>query len=74
LGYFEVNKKDRKYQFWKRNALSVDLYTAEVLIQKLEYIHINPVKAGLCEVPEAYYFSSARYYLKNEKNFDFLEH
>ena len=35
LEYFEVNKKDRKYQFWKRNSLSVDLFSANVLDQKL---------------------------------------
>jgi putative transposase len=35
LPYFEVNLKDRKYQFWERNPLSVDLYSREVVYQKL---------------------------------------
>ena len=74
LPHFEVNKKDRKYQFWKRNALSVDLFSPPVFNQKLEYIHNNPVKAGICKLPEAYPFSSARFYLKNEGSFDFLSH
>jgi REP element-mobilizing transposase RayT len=74
LKHFEVNKKDRKYQFWKRNALSIDLFSSEIVYQKLKYIHDNPVKAGLCQLPEEYHFSSAAFYLKNENNFYFLEH
>jgi putative transposase len=74
LPYFEVNNADRKYQFWKRNALSINLFSDEVFLQKLEYIHNNPVKAGLCILPEDYYFSSARFYLLNDTTFGFLSH
>jgi putative transposase len=38
-----VKTTDRNYQVWKSNALSVDLFTEEVLLQKLNYIHNNPV-------------------------------
>jgi putative transposase len=74
LKHFQVNKQDRKCQFWKRNALSTDLYSSDVLTQKLDYIHDNPVKAGLCQLPEDYYFSSARFYLQNKNEFGFLSH
>lgn len=74
LSHFEVNKADRKYQFWKRGALSVDLFSPDVLIQKLEYIHNNPVKAGICDHPDEYPYSSAKFYLLNEESFDFLTH
>jgi len=74
LPHFKVNLKDRKYQFWRRNPLSVDLYTHEVFIQKLEYIHWNPVKAGLCTLPEEYGFSSASFYERGEEGFSFLSH
>ena len=37
LERFFVGAKDREYQFWKRNPLSVDLWTKEVFIQKMEY-------------------------------------
>ena len=56
LKYFEVKLKDRKYQFWQRNSLAIDLYTDTVFSQKLEYIHYNPVKAGLCQNEEDYRF------------------
>jgi len=74
LKHFEVNKKDRKYQFWKRNSLSIDLFSRKVFEQKLQYIHENPVKAGLCDHPTDYHYSSARFYLLNEKSFEFLSH
>ena len=45
-----VQSKDRKFQVWKRNPLSVPLWSAKVIDQKLEYIHFNPVKAGLMQL------------------------
>ena len=41
-----VNKADREYQVWKRKPLSIELRSESVLVQKLEYIHYNPVKSG----------------------------
>src|SRR5690606_17616913 len=62
LANFKVNKYDREYQIWKREPLSIELISEDWFRQKLEYIHYNPVKAGLCEKPEDYYYSSARFY------------
>jgi len=73
LQHFIVDAKDRKYQFWERNALSIDIMSSEVLIQKLNYIHQNPVKAGLCENETDYHYSSAKHYLGIKHEFNFLE-
>ena len=62
LAEFKVNKYDREYQIWKREPLSIELRTPDVFDQKLNYIHDNPVRAGLCTYPEDYYYSSAKYY------------
>ena len=62
LEEFRVSAKDRTFQIWERNSLSIDLYNEEVYLQKENYIHYNPVKAGLCSLPEEYHYSSARYY------------
>ena len=72
LKYFEVNLKDRKYQIWERNPLSIDLRTKEVREQKLNYIHENPVKSGICLTNIDYKYSSARYYELNESEWTFL--
>jgi hypothetical protein len=34
----------------------------KIALQKLNYIHMNPVKAGIVDVPEDYVYSSARNY------------
>jgi putative transposase len=74
LELFRVNAKDRKYQFWERNPLSVELRTDKVILQKLKYIHENPVRAGLCSFPEEYKYSSAGFYETGIDNWGFLSH
>jgi REP element-mobilizing transposase RayT len=74
LSHFKVEAKDRDYQFWERNSLSIDLFSEAVFIQKLDYIHWNPVKAGLCRLPEEYYYSSAKFYECGVDDFGMLTH
>jgi putative transposase len=74
LQAYEVNAIDRKYNFWQRNSLNIELFTAPVFHQKLTYMHNNPVKANLCNFPEDYHFSSAKFYEKGIDHFGFIEH
>ena len=46
------NAKDRKYQFWERNPLSVEIWSEKVFLETLKYIHENPVRAGICMWPD----------------------
>jgi putative transposase len=71
---FKVNKYDRGYQIWKREPLSIELLNKGMFMQKLEYIHYNPVRARLCEVPEDYQYSSARFYHDGTNSFQMLTH
>jgi len=74
LKTYKVNKYSRTYQFWKRESLSIELRTHAIFMQKLEYIHYNPVKAGLCINPEDYYYSSAKFYHDRIDDFKMLTH
>jgi putative transposase len=74
LADYKVDAEDRKFQFWERNSLSVDLWSREVFIQKLNYIHKNPVGARLCTQPEDYNYSSALFYETGKDNWGFLTH
>jgi putative transposase len=74
LSHFKVKTKDRQYQFWERNALSIELSTEKVFQQKLNYIHNNPVMAGFCVLPEQYRYSSASLYELNKTGWEFLTH
>ena len=69
---FLVRAKDRKYQIWERNPLTVEIWSEEVLKQKLNYIHLNPLKAGLCLQPEEYQYSSASFYHQGTDAIGFL--
>ena len=74
LQQYLVNAKDRKYQFWERNALSVEIWSEKVFLEKLKYIHANPVRAGLCNYPLQYKYSSASFYHTGIDNWGFLTH
>ncbi len=65
---------NREHQVWKRRALSIELFSEKVFMQKLEYIHDNPVKAGLAIYAEEYLYSSAAFYQSGKDPFNMLTH
>ncbi len=74
LETLKVNKYDRTYQIWKREPLSIELFTEKTFMQKIQYIHQNPVKSGLVIFAEAYKYSSAKFYLTGTDEFNFITH
>jgi REP element-mobilizing transposase RayT len=74
LGRYESTQGDRIYHFWERRAYKSIMPNRQVVEQKLDYIHNNPMKAGLCENSIDYEYSSARYYELNEDNWGFITH
>lgn len=76
LTAFTINSSTRKHQFWERESLPIPLYTDKVMLQKLDYLHDNPIqpKWRLCKYPEEYEYSSAAYYLGAEDKFGILTH
>ena len=71
---YKVNSPDRKHHFWKRNSLGIELFTEAAFLQKFNYIHNNPVAAGVCSYAEEYKFSSAAFYHNGNSEFGFIEH
>ena len=49
-------------QFWQHDNHPIELVTQSFFDQKLEYLHMNPVKAGFVEKAEHWAWSSARNY------------
>jgi putative transposase len=74
LENFKVDAKDRLYQIWERNPLTVDLFSPKVFFQKIEYVRFNPVRAGLCINPEDYNYSFAKFYAIGIDVFNMLTH
>lgn len=64
--YAKFNHNNSDYQLWQRGNHPVELFSLPFLRQKLNYIHQNPVRAGIVAQPEHYLFSSARDYLGEE--------
>lgn len=56
------NSKKQTYQLWRNDNHPIELHKQETTKQKLDYIHNNPVEAGIVERPEEYVYSSAKNY------------
>jgi putative transposase len=48
--------------FWQKRYYDFNIRNYAQFVEKLRYIHRNPVKAGLCELPEDWEWSSFRHY------------
>ena len=60
FGYAGKNNNNNEvYQFWQQDYHPIALDTQEKLIQRLKYLHENPVRAGIVWLPQDYKYSSA---------------
>jgi REP element-mobilizing transposase RayT len=75
LSRFKVNSVNKKYEFWQGDSLAIQLYSEEVVYQKLNYIHNNPTteRWNLVKEPVDYQYSSASFYEFNSSKFGFLK-
>ena len=63
LKYFaKYNSNNALYQVWKRDNYPVDLVSNLWIGRRINYVHQNPVKAGIVDKAEDYIYSSARDY------------
>jgi putative transposase len=53
------NSNNTNYQFWQQHSHPIELRSDKFIYQKLDYIHNNPVVAGIVSAPEDYLYSSA---------------
>ena len=70
LKQFEIfkgaHKNTSQHQVWQEGFHPQAITTEDMLRQKLDYIHYNPVKIGIVDRPEDWRYSSARNYLGRE--------
>ncbi|CAN5286894.1 hypothetical protein BH09BAC1_BH09BAC1_07290 [soil metagenome] len=55
----KLNNNNIDWQFWQQNNHPLEISHPDMLQQKLDYIHQNPVKAGFVYRAEDYPWSSA---------------
>ncbi len=53
-------------RFWQARFYDFNVWTERKRVEKLRYIHRNPVKRGLVESPELWRWSSFRWYSRGE--------
>lgn len=63
----ESHSRNKNYQFWQYGNHAEEIYSEHFLWSKLDYIHMNPVRAGIVLKMEDYIYSSASNYV-NGKN------
>jgi putative transposase len=51
----------RQHQVWQRGFHPKVILSHQMLVQKIEYIHLNPVKKGLVAVAADWPYSSLAY-------------
>ncbi|MEO8041311.1 MAG: transposase [Acidobacteriota bacterium] len=59
LKMFE-KKRGYKYSVWEHHSDTFLVTSESMMMQKVNYIHFNPVKAGFVEHPDDYLYSSSR--------------
>ena len=61
-----IGYKNQERKFWMKRFDDEVIRNQRMFWTKINYIHKNPVEAGLVRRPEAYRYSSARNYMYND--------
>jgi len=64
--YKKAHKKETTYQVWQEGMQPKLIQDEKIMIQKIEYIHNNPVKRGYVDEAQHWRYSSARVYEGSE--------
>lgn len=57
------HSRNKNYQFWQLGNHAEEIYSEKFMWSKIDYIHFNPVKAGIVAKPQDYIYSSASNYI-----------
>ncbi|WP_231491052.1 transposase [Pedobacter sp. Leaf170] len=74
LQKFIVKESDRNFRLWQRDSLAILIDSRDMLEQKLDYIHKNPLQErwNLAQIPEDYLWSSAKFYMNEIDPFELI--
>ena len=62
----KLDGRGNDYKVWQEGFHPITLETEDFMVQKLDYLHENPVRKGYVEDPEHWKYSSARNYSLND--------
>lgn len=55
-----TRERNHKHSVWQHHPDSLEIFGEDTFRQKVDYIHMNPVRSGLVKNPYDYRFSSSR--------------
>ena len=58
----KYDNRVKKYRFWQDKSHPIELISTEMIDERINYIHENPVRTGIVANAEDYLYSSARNY------------
>ena len=70
--YHGKRKNNQTHQIWTHENHAEHIRSQKFIEQKVEYIHNNPVRAGIVLQPEDYLYSSARNYAELDNLIDVI--
>jgi len=56
----QEREQKHKHSVYEHHSNSFEIYGEDTMMQKVNYVHLNPVRAGLAEHPDEYLYSSVR--------------
>ena len=62
------NSNNRYFQVWQQDNHPILLFSSRIIWQKVNYIHMNPVRARIVDNPSDYIYSSARNYERENRD------
>ena len=67
LSFMARTGRRQTHKVWQTGFSSIDVSSEKFIRQKLKYIHLNPVRAGLIDHPARWRFSSFAAYLPHRQ-------
>jgi putative transposase len=68
LPLWRAGHTDMPRKFWQRRFYDFNVWSWKKKIEKLNYMHMNPVERGLVTHPKSWAWSSYHFYQYGEKN------
>lgn len=68
LAKLRIQERDdrHKYSVYQHHPNAIRITGEDAFMEKVNYIHLNPVRAGLVHLPDEYIYSSARLWHRRE--------
>ena len=60
------HSRNKNYQFWQYGNHAEEIYSEKFMWSKLNYIHLNPIRAGIVAKTSEYVYSSASNYINGD--------